>query len=51
MAAGQGWVDIAADLVLSALAGLEDTALVMTLYQSALHRVPDAGELALQLGC
>ncbi|SDE13437.1 hypothetical protein [Belnapia rosea] len=49
-AAGQGWVDLAADLVLPALAGLEDTALVMTLYQSALHRVPDAGELALQLG-
>ena len=49
-AAGQGWVDLAAALVPGALAALDDGALVTTLYQAALHRDPDAAELALQLG-
>lgn len=48
-AAGQGWVDLAAGL-LPGLAGLGDTALVAALYHDALHRAPDAEELALQLG-
>ncbi len=45
--AGQGWVDLAAGLLPGALAGLDDAALVTTLYHSALHRDPDAAELAL----
>ena len=48
--AGQGWVDLAAGLVTGALAALDDATLVTTLYQSALHRDPEAAELALQLG-
>ncbi|WP_043359813.1 DUF4214 domain-containing protein [Belnapia sp. F-4-1] len=49
-AAGRGWVDLAAELLPGAMAELDDAALVTTLYQTALHRDPDAGELALQVG-
>ncbi|MBL6080930.1 DUF4214 domain-containing protein [Belnapia sp. T18] len=48
--AGRGWVDLAAGLLPGTLAGLGDAALVTTLHHTALHRDPDAAELALQLG-
>ena len=48
--AGQGWVEQAAGLLPAAMAALDDAGLVQGLYQAALDRMPEAAELALQLG-
>jgi hypothetical protein len=48
--AGQGWVDLAADLLAPELAGTDDAGLVSGLFQAALGRAPDAAEFALHTG-
>lgn len=48
--AGQGWVDLAADLLAPEMAGMDDAGLVSGLFQAALGRAPDAEEFDLHTG-